>query len=122
MHGLWDKFKVINKTPESDSTTSEKPWIEFGIRFLKVIFFLLTFTVVLCGTVVNKLTILLMTSQIRPFKIVRYCNENENENMDETKNYLAEISTTEQVRMSIDYVYTLLWGQGYKNLKHIFHA
>ena len=99
MHGLWDKFKVIDKTPESDSTTSEKSWIEFGIRFLKVIFFILTFTVVLCGTVVNNLTILLMTSQIRPFTIVRYCNENEN--MDETKNYLAEISTTEQVRMSI---------------------
>lgn len=53
----------------------------------------LSFAIVLVGCVTGKITMLLMTSQIRPMKTVPFCNVE----IDRSRNYMAEISESEQV-------------------------
>ena len=107
----WDVFRDIKYVEKSTSITSEKPWVNFSIRVLKVLTYILAFVLVLMGSVTSKVTMwvyniysqfsklisffrrLLMTSQIGYHKTVPFCNKD----LDQTKTYLAEISTPEQV-------------------------
>ena len=52
-----------------------------------------SFCIVLGGAVISKTTILFMTSQIRPHKKILHCNKD----LERDKQYVAEISSPEQV-------------------------
>jgi chitin synthase len=49
--------------------------LEFTVKILKVIAYLVTFVIVLGSGVVAKGSIFFMTSQIRPDRVVPYCNK-----------------------------------------------
>ena len=71
-----------------------KRCLAITVRVLKVITYIVSFAIVLAGSVMSKGTILFMTSQIRPHKTILYCNKD----LERDKQYQAEISTPEQVR------------------------
>jgi chitin synthase len=70
-----------------------KRCLAITVRTLKVITYIVSFAIVLAGSVMSKGTILFMTSQIRPHKTILYCNKD----LERDKQYQAEISTPEQV-------------------------
>ena len=94
----WNVFKNINIGTNSASELAKKQsilWISIETLtcLLKFCVYMLTFLVVLAGSVLSKISMLLMTSQIQPRKISPFCNQS----LDRMKNYLVEISTKEQV-------------------------
>lgn len=69
----WDVFVV---TPNNDEDeTAESKSIETILKFLKAITYLITYIVVLGCAVISKFDVLLMSSMIRPRKIVTICNQ-----------------------------------------------
>lgn len=48
--------------------------LEFTVKILKLFAYLFTFIIVLASGVISKGTLLFMTSQINPKKILPYCN------------------------------------------------
>lgn len=49
--------------------------LEITVKVLKILAYLVTFVIVLASGVISKGTLLFMTSQLRPDKIVHYCNK-----------------------------------------------
>lgn len=49
--------------------------LEITVKILKIVAYLVTFVIVLASGVISKGTILFMTSQLKPDKIVPYCNK-----------------------------------------------
>ncbi|NP_001245291.1 chitin synthase A [Bombyx mori] len=71
----WDVFREF--PPKQDSVSMEtQKCLEFTVRMLKVVAYLVTFIVVLGSGVIAKGTILFMTSQIRKDKRLEFCNKN----------------------------------------------
>ena len=94
----WNVFKTKKEVSNSASECAKKQsilWIpiEALTCVLKFSIYILAFLVVLGGSVLSKISMLLMTSQIQPRKISPLCNEG----LDRMKKYLVEISTKEQV-------------------------
>jgi len=48
--------------------------LEITVKFLKVLAYLVTFVIVLASGVIAKGSYLFMTSQLRPDKVLPYCN------------------------------------------------
>lgn len=71
----WDVFRDLPPRQDSGSMAS-KAFLEFLIRTLKVIVYLVTFVVVLVSGVISKGCVFFMTSQLRaPDKHIPYCNK-----------------------------------------------
>lgn len=49
--------------------------LEFTVKILKVIAYLVTFVIVLGAGVLAKGSLFFMTSQLRPDRVVKYCNK-----------------------------------------------
>lgn len=49
--------------------------LEFTVKILKLLAYLFTFVIVLVSGVISKGTLLFMTSQISPTKVLPYCNK-----------------------------------------------
>ena len=94
----WNVFKNIHVGTTSASEASKKQTIlcipiEILTCLLKFLVYILAFSLVLSGSVLSKISMLLMTSQIQHRKISPFCNNG----LDRMKDYLVEISTKEQV-------------------------
>jgi chitin synthase len=59
----WDVFRVLPPEQDSGSETNQK-CLAITVRILKVVAYIVTFAVVLAGTVVCKGTYFFMTSQV----------------------------------------------------------
>lgn len=69
----WDVFNI---TPNQDEDeTAESKSIELILKFLKAITYVVTFIVVLLCAALSKSLVLLMSSMIRPRKVVAICNQ-----------------------------------------------
>lgn len=66
---LWDSFRAASKEKQSISMADTK-FIDYSITLMKLTAYALTFCGVLCGGVLSKAIILLMTSQLAPEKTV----------------------------------------------------
>lgn len=71
----WDVFREFPPKQDSISMETQK-WLEFTVRMLKVLAYLVTFVVVLGSGVVAKGTMLFMTSQLKKDRRLEYCNRN----------------------------------------------
>ena len=112
----WDVFRVLPPEQDSSSEAMNKKCMAITVRVLKVIAYVgtlvlfqipqciyqihnplyslsVSFCIVLGGAVISKTTILFMTSQIRPHKKILHCNKD----LERDKQYVAEISSPEQV-------------------------
>ncbi|XP_054284217.1 chitin synthase chs-2-like isoform X1 [Macrosteles quadrilineatus] len=70
----WDVFRDL--PPKSDSGSMESQvCLEFTVKILKVIAYLVTFVIVLGCGVIAKGSVFFMTSQLRPDRVVPYCNK-----------------------------------------------
>ncbi|XP_046403163.1 chitin synthase chs-2 isoform X1 [Ischnura elegans] len=88
----WDSFRVL--PPESDSgSMADQHCLEFTLRILKVLAYLLTFGIVLVSGVVAKGSLLFMTSQIRPGRVSEYCNKD----LGREKRFLSVVPEAERV-------------------------
>ena len=90
----WDVFRTLPPDTDSGSEANQK-CLGIIVRVLKVFTYFLTFFIVLAGCVVGKGTFFFMTSQIRPGKTILHCNRE----LERDKQYQAEISHAEQVRV-----------------------
>nr|ADR73029.1 chitin synthase [Laodelphax striatellus] len=70
----WDVFRDLPPKQDSGSMESQV-CLEFTVKILKVIAYLVTFVIVLCSGVIAKGTIFFMTSQLRPDRVLPYCNK-----------------------------------------------
>ncbi len=91
----WDVFRTLPPEASTRSEAVNSKWYFFTIKLLKVVMILLSFGIVLAGCVAGKISLLMMTSQIRPMKTVPFCNVE----IDRSKNYVAEISDSERVSL-----------------------
>lgn len=66
-------FREFPRKQDSGSMESQK-CLEFTVRLLKVLAYLITFVVVLGSGVLAKGTVLFMTSQLKKDKRLAYCN------------------------------------------------
>ncbi|XP_040583648.1 chitin synthase chs-2 [Lepeophtheirus salmonis] len=89
----WDVFRVLPPEQDSGSEALNQKCFNITIKVLKVITYILTFSVVLCGCVISKGVTLFMTSQIKPGKGLKYCNRE----LERDKEYMSEISLLERV-------------------------
>jgi len=87
----WDVFRVLPPEQDSGSETNQK-CLAITVRVLKVIAYILTFALVLGGTVVSKGTFFFMTSQVRKGRTVDYCNHD----IGRDKTFRAELPAQEQ--------------------------
>ncbi|XP_026324913.1 chitin synthase chs-2 isoform X3 [Hyposmocoma kahamanoa] len=69
----WDVFREFPRKQDSGSMESQK-CLEFTVRLLKVLAYLITFVVVLGSGVLAKGTVLFMTSQLKKDRRLAYCN------------------------------------------------
>lgn len=69
----WDVFREFPRKQDSGSMETQK-WLEFTVRLLKILAYLITFVVVLGSGVLAKGTVLFMTSQLKKDKRLAYCN------------------------------------------------
>lgn len=69
----WDVFRDPPVKVDSGSMANQRTF-EISAKILKVFAYLITFAVVLFAGVISKGTLLFMTSQIRPDKVITYCN------------------------------------------------
>lgn len=49
--------------------------LEITVKILKVVAYLVTFVIVLASGVISKGTLLFMTSQLTPDRVIQYCNK-----------------------------------------------
>lgn len=79
----WDVFREFPPKQDSGSMESQK-CLEFTVRLLKVLAYIVVFIVVLGSGVIAKGTVLFMTSQLKKDKRLSFCNRN----LGEFMNYL----------------------------------
>lgn len=87
----WDSFKIIHRKPEVGSTV-ESAFIDNGVKVLKVVTIIFVFLVVLGTAVVSKLSLFLMTSQIKKNVTRAYCNEA----LDPSRQYIFSMPEVER--------------------------
>lgn len=56
--------------------------LEITVKILKVVAYVVTFVIVLASGVISKGTLLFMTSQLRPDRVIQYCNKELGTNKD----------------------------------------
>lgn len=69
----WDSFKILHRKAEVGSMAESK-WIDNGIIAFKIFTIVAVFLVVLCSAVTSKVTMFLMTSQIKKNITRPYCS------------------------------------------------
>ncbi|KOB66306.1 Chitin synthase B [Operophtera brumata] len=70
----WNLFREIPVKKESGSMES-KDWVITSVKFLKVLAYILVFTVVLGSAVLSKGTLLFITSQLKKGRVNVHCNK-----------------------------------------------
>ncbi|KAJ8974097.1 hypothetical protein NQ317_011616 [Molorchus minor] len=88
----WDVFRDPPNKELSGSMADQK-CLEITIKIFKVIAYLVTFVIVLASGVISKGTLLFMTSQLRPDKVVQYCNKE----LGRDKQFIVKLPTAERV-------------------------
>ncbi|KAL1514128.1 hypothetical protein ABEB36_003439 [Hypothenemus hampei] len=88
----WDVFRDPPTKEESGSMANQK-CLEITVKILKVVAYLVTFVIVLASGVISKGTLLFMTSQLKPDKIVHYCNKD----LGREKQFIVKLPTQERV-------------------------
>lgn len=91
----WDVFRVL--PPKTDSGSMEsQACLEFTVKILKIIAYLVTFTIVLVCGVLAKGSVLFITSQLRPDRVVPYCNKD----LGRDKQFVVNLPAEERVAWS----------------------
>uniref|UniRef100_A0AAR5P4N2 chitin synthase n=1 Tax=Dendroctonus ponderosae TaxID=77166 RepID=A0AAR5P4N2_DENPD len=88
----WDVFRDPPIKEESGSMANQK-CLEITVKILKILAYLVTFVIVLASGVISKGTLLFMTSQLKPDKIVHYCNKD----LGREKQFIVKLPTQERV-------------------------
>ncbi|XP_066260725.1 chitin synthase chs-2 isoform X1 [Euwallacea similis] len=88
----WDVFRDPPIKEESGSMANQK-CLEITVKILKIVAYLVTFIIVLASGVISKGTLLFMTSQLKPDKIVHYCNRD----LGREKQFIVKLPTQERV-------------------------
>ncbi|XP_060518963.1 chitin synthase chs-2 isoform X2 [Cylas formicarius] len=88
----WDVFRDPPIKEESGSMANQK-CLEISVKIIKVIAYLVTFVIVLASGVISKGTLLFMTSQLKPDKVISYCNRD----LGREKQFLVKLPTVERV-------------------------
>nr|ARQ20736.1 chitin synthase 2 [Grapholitha molesta] len=70
----WDLFLEIPVKKESGSMVTTE-WIEFSVKLLKVLAYILVFSIVLGAAVIAKGTLLFITSQLKKDRVITHCNK-----------------------------------------------
>lgn len=100
----WDVFNV---TPNQDEDeTAESKSIEVILKFLKAITYVITFVVVLCCAALSKSIVLLMSSMIKPRKVVAICNQGV-PGLERDKHYQTSFNLDDPERIS--WIWALLF-------------
>lgn len=100
----WDVF-VVSPNQDEDETAESKS-IELILKFLKAITYLVTFIVVLGCAALSKSIVLLMTSMIRPRKVVTICNQGV-PGLERDKHYQTQFNLDDPERIS--WIWALLF-------------
>uniref|UniRef100_A0A1B6CU26 chitin synthase n=1 Tax=Clastoptera arizonana TaxID=38151 RepID=A0A1B6CU26_9HEMI len=88
----WDVFRDL--PPKNESGSMENQYcLEFTVKILKVIAYLVTFVIVLGCGVIAKGSVFFMTSQLRPDRVVPYCNKD----IGRDKQFVVNLPTEERV-------------------------
>nr|QPN96974.1 chitin synthase 1 variant a [Riptortus pedestris] len=91
----WDVFRVL--PPKTDSGSMEsQACLEFTVKILKIIAYLVTFAIVLFCGVLAKGSVLFITSQLRPDRVVTYCNKD----LGRDKQFVVNLPPEERVAWS----------------------
>lgn len=93
----WDVFVVTPNTDEDE--TAESKSIELILKFLKAITYVITFTVVLGCAALSKSIVLLMSSMVRPRKVVSICNQGV-PGLERDKHYQTQFQLDDPERIS----------------------
>ncbi|RWS27637.1 chitin synthase 1-like protein, partial [Leptotrombidium deliense] len=94
----WDVF-VVSQNADEDETLNSK-WVERVLKLMKLCAYLVTFGVVLCSAILSKITILLMTSIIKPNRTeVSVCNYGI-PGLERDKKYSAVFNITDPERVA----------------------
>ncbi|KAG6465776.1 hypothetical protein O3G_MSEX015383, partial [Manduca sexta] len=88
----WDVFREFPPKQDSISMETQK-WLEFTVRMLKVMAYLVVFVVVLGSGVLAKGTMLFMTSQLKKDRRLEYCNKN----LGRDKQFIVSLPDEERV-------------------------
>ncbi|CAG7817051.1 unnamed protein product [Allacma fusca] len=88
----WDVFRNLPPEAENESVVDQACYL-FIIKSLKIVAYIITFVAVLAGAVVAKGSLLLMTSQLEPDRIVPFCNRR----FARDKQYEAKIPEVERI-------------------------
>lgn len=88
--------------------------LEITVKILKVIAYLLTFVIVLASGIVSKGTLFFMTSQLKPDKVVAYCNRE----LGRDKQFIVKLPSTERVA----YMWCLLFAFAIPQLGVLFRS
>lgn len=70
----WDVFRDPPIKEESGSMANQE-CLKITVKILKLCAYIITFIIVLASGVISKGTLLFMTSQISPDKVLSYCNK-----------------------------------------------
>lgn len=73
---LWDSFQDPPKKAKTGSNAEAAAKFESIVKVFKVIVAIIVFIVILGSTIISKMTILFMTTHIKPDKTVQYCDIN----------------------------------------------
>nr|AAL38051.2 chitin synthase [Manduca sexta] len=88
----WDVFREFPPKQDSISMETQK-WLEFTVRMLKVMAYLVVFVVVLGSGVLAKGTMLFMTSLLKKDRRLEYCNKN----LGRDKQFIVSLPDEERV-------------------------
>ncbi|XP_063358382.1 chitin synthase chs-2 isoform X1 [Cydia amplana] len=88
----WDSFREFPPKQDSGSMESQK-CLEFTVRLLKILAYVITFVVVLGSGVIAKGTVLFMTSQLKKDRRLAYCNRN----LGRDKQFIVSLPDEERV-------------------------
>ncbi|CAH0557892.1 unnamed protein product [Brassicogethes aeneus] len=88
----WDVFRDPPIKEISGSMANQK-CLEITVKILKVFAYLITFVIVLVSGIVSKGTLLFMTSQLKPEKVIPYCNRD----LGRDKQFIVKLPTPERV-------------------------
>ncbi|XP_063921349.1 chitin synthase chs-2-like [Zophobas morio] len=92
VRGPWDVFDDPPREPTVGSEV-KRTYIEFGVKFLKIVTMMIVFCIVVGAAAVSKGTLLLMTSQIGQNVSRTYCNKD----LDQNLQFLVHITREERV-------------------------
>ncbi|KAJ2953678.1 hypothetical protein O0L34_g1295 [Tuta absoluta] len=88
----WDVFREFPPKQDSGSMETQK-CLEFTVRLLKVLAYIVTFIMVLASGVVSKGTVLFMTSQLKKDRRLAYCNRD----LGRDKQFIVSLPDEERV-------------------------